>query len=355
MPIVSAETRACVQRQEDPSWSFARAKIPDLTGWIVILTDDDGHVGLGYAHALPAVTTHPEGAKAALDFLLPRLVGRDVHDLAAIMDDVEAVLAFSSSAKCAIDMALHDLLARHLGVGLNVLAGGRRRDRIPQSRIVPLKTPDGMAEKSQALVDEGYPALKLKLSGDAPLDVARVAAVRERVGPKTIITLDANQSYSAKPFIAAFTKMERHDITLVEQPVPAGDWDGMALVTRTLPVPVEADESAVTVPDVVHLIERRCADVISLKIPKLGGIRNTLAVATLCEANGIACRFGAAFGPALLQGVSAHLAAGLKRLDFPCELAEHLHLLDDPFTAVPLVEGCVEVPEGPGAGVTLAG
>ena len=72
MTIISAEAKPCVQRQSDAGWTFARAAVPDIRGWTIILTGDAGHTGLGYGHALPTVTAHGEGTKAALDFLLPR-------------------------------------------------------------------------------------------------------------------------------------------------------------------------------------------------------------------------------------------------------------------------------------------
>jgi L-alanine-DL-glutamate epimerase-like enolase superfamily enzyme len=354
MRITSAEAKACVQRLADPGWTFARGKVPELNGWTILLTGDDGTIGLGYVNALPIVTTHGAGAKAACDFLLPRLVGRDPFAIADIMAEVEAALTFQPSVKAAIDMALHDLIARGLGVSLDVLQGGRRRQRIPQGRILALKAPGEMAAIARDIVGQGYRMVKVKLSGDAELDIARVAAVRGAVGPAAMLTVDANQTYSAKGMIAAFRHMEKHDVALVEQPVPAADWAGLKLISQTLPVAVEADESAGSVGDVFRLVSDRVADVINLKITKLGGIRNAVAAAQICEAGGVGCRLGAAFGPALLQGFSAHVAASFARLEFPCELSEHLHLTDDPFTPLPVVDGAIAVPEGPGCGVTWA-
>jgi L-alanine-DL-glutamate epimerase-like enolase superfamily enzyme len=354
MRIISAEMKPCVQGLADPTWTFARGKVAELNGWTTLLTGDDGTLGLGYVHAVPSITTHGAGAKAACDFLLPRLVGRDPFSIAEIMAEIDAALAFQPGAKAAIDMALHDLVAHRLGVSLGVLLGGPRRQRIPQGRILSLKAPDEMGRIASDIAGQGYRMVKVKLSGEPDLDIARVAAVRAAIGPTAMMTVDANQTYSAKGMIAAFRHMETHDVALVEQPVPAADWAGLKLVTQTLPVAVEADESAGSVGDVFRLVSDRVADVINLKITKLGGIRNAIAAAQICEAGGVSCRVGAAFGPALLQAFSAHLAASFARLDFPCELSEHLHLTDDPFTPLPVADGMIAVPEGPGCGVTLS-
>jgi len=351
--IKSFELKKCTQRQEDPNWTFARATVPELPGWTVVLTDDDGRTGLGYAHAIAAITTHGEGAEAALKYLCPRLVGRDASDINGIMDEIEFVLAGQFSAKAAIDMALHDLLARQLSVPLHVLLGGKRRETLPQARIVSIKSPQQMAENAVKLTKEGFRTLKLKLSGDAALDTERVRAVREAVGPEPRITLDPNQSYNAKGIIAAFRLMEKHAINLLEQPVPTADLAGLKLVTQTLPVPVEADESADSVAAVWRIANERIADCVNLKITKLGGIRNVLAAMRICEAGGIICRFGAAFGPALLQAFSSHVAASARDLPFASELSEHTHLLDDPFDPLPVEKGEIAVPSGQGVGIGL--
>ncbi len=353
MPIVAAELRPCTQRQADPEWKFARATVPVLPGWVIALTDENGTTGLGYCHAVAAITTHGEGAEAALRFLQPMLVGREPEDLAAILDRIEVALAGNRSAKAAVDMALHDLVARRAGLPLSALMGGRWRERIPQSRILPIKAPAAMAKGAAELAAKGYRAIKVKLAGDAA-DAERVAEIRAAVGPGVTLTLDPNQTYSAKGFLAAWKRMERHDIALVEQPVPAADWAGLALLTRTLPVAIEADESVETVADVLRVVEGRVADVVNLKLTKLGGVRNFVTAARILEAGQVAARMGAAFGPALLQGASAHAAASLRHLPHACELSEHDHILDDPFTPVPIEDGMVAVPPGPGCGVSYA-
>ena len=339
MHIVDTRIEPCPQGLGDPLWKFARASVPRLEGHILVLTDDIGTRGLGYVHAIPAISTHGAGAQAALSWLAPVLVNRRLDELAAIMEEVDSLLAFSPSVKAGIDMALHDLLARRLGVAVHVLLGGRLHAQIAQSRILAIKAPAEMAAKAAQLAEEGYRTLKLKLSGDTTLDLARITEVRGAVGPGLRLTLDPNQSYTAKQMMGAFAKMERFDIALIEQPVPAADWAGLALLTRSLPVDIEADESAQTVQDVFRLVSDRAVDVINLKVTKLGGLRRFLQAVRICEAGQVGCRVGAAFGPALLQAMGAQAASVLRSLPHACELSEHLHLHDDPFTALPVVEG----------------
>lgn len=354
MHIAQVSVIPCPQRMRDASWKFARASVPTIDGYLLALTDDIGTTGLGYAHAIPAITSHGEGVRTALELLAPIVSGRRLDQIAAIMNDVDRRLAFQHSAKAAIDMALHDLLARRLGVPINVLLGGRVHAELPLSRILSIKPPSEMAANAAALAAGGYRQLKLKLSGDTDLDVDRVAAVRAAVGPDVVLTLDPNQSYHAKQMMAAFSRMEQYDIALIEQPVPAHDWAGLSLLTRSLPTAIEADESAVTVQDVHRLVADRVVDAINLKVTKLGGFRHFMEAVHICEAGGVICRVGAAFGPALMQAMNAHAASAITALPYACELSEHQQLLDDPCTDLPVANGVLTVPRTPGCGVELA-
>ena len=211
-----------------------------------------------------------------------------------------------------------------------------------------------MAAQAQKLVDAGYRYLKIKVHGHVEEDVARVKAIRRQVGDDVHLTIDANQSYSPKDAIAALNRMADYRIDLVEQPVAADDFEGLALVTRTVPVTVEADEAAGSLREIFDLVSKRAVDAVSLKIPKLGGLRNTLAAACLCEAAGIKYRLGAAVGSRLLAAQALHLACALPGVDYACELAEFDRLLDDPFTGLTVENGTLTLPDGPGSGVHLA-
>src|SRR5207248_837846 len=191
-------------------------------------------------------------------------------------------------------------------------------------------TPAEMAAAAQKLVDKGYRYLKIKVHGEVAEDVARVAAIRKQVGDDIHLTIDANQSYTPKDAIAALNRMAEHRVDLCEQPVDADDVEGLALVTRTVPVTVEADEAAGSLRDVFELVSRRAVDAVSLKIPKLGGLRNTLAAARLCEAAHIRHRLGASVGSRLLAAQARRLACALPGGAHACDPTRSDRLLDDP-------------------------
>jgi L-alanine-DL-glutamate epimerase-like enolase superfamily enzyme len=342
-------------RKEDPSWRFALGASPVTEGSILRIADEQGNEGFGYASATAHMGSITGTLEAELAYLRRQVINRDADDIAAIGVSLDRAIGGALQAKAAIDCALHDLLARRLGVPLYQLFGGKVRDRVPLLRILAIKKPQEMAAQAQKLVDQGYRYLKIKVHGDVQEDVACVAAIRKQVGRDVHLTIDANQSYSAKSAIVAINRMAEFDIDLVEQPVPVGDFEGLSLVTRTVPVVIEADEAAGSLAEVYQLVTRRAVDAVSLKIPKLGGFRNTIAAARLCEQAGVAYRLGAAIGPRLLAAHALHVACALPGITYACELGEFDRLLDDRFEGIEVVDGELYVPHVPGSGVHLKG
>ena len=92
---------------------------------------------------------------------------------------------------------------------------------------------------------------------------------------------------------------ESRSIDLVEQPVRADDFHGLGQVTQAVDVPVDADESAGSVEAVFRLVKDHLVDSVSLKVPKLGGLRRAQQVAAICRAGNVDCRLGAAVGSRL--------------------------------------------------------
>lgn len=350
MKIARVQLEPCVLRKDDPTWRFARGASPVTEGVIVTLTAENGVEGYGYGSATPHMGATRETLLAALNMFAPLVGGQDSFDITRVMRTLDRALAGHHQAKAAIDCALHDLDAKLLDVPLYQLFGGKLRDSLPVLRILAIKTPDEMAERAAALVAAGFNYLKIKLEGDVARDVPRVAAIRRRVGDGIHLTVDANQAYTVKDAITALNRMAEHGIDIAEQPVAANDFAGLKLVTDAVPMTVEADESAGSVDDVYRLVSGRIVDSVSLKIPKLGGLRRTLAAADICAAGQVGCRLGAAVGSRLLAAHALHVAAALPGADYACELGEFARLLDDPFEGVEIESGWLKVPALSGCG-----
>jgi L-alanine-DL-glutamate epimerase-like enolase superfamily enzyme len=283
------------------------------------------------------------------------LLGQDPLALARHAEEMEDIFPARPFERSGMDCALHDLAANGLGVRLYQLLGGKFRDEIPCARLIPLKAPEEMADHAETLARRGYRVLKIKLDGDLDLDARRVEAIRRRCGEPVKLTADANQAYASADAIALCALLAKHDVLLIEQPVPSEDTEGLARVTANATIAVEADEAIASVRDVVRLIRGRAAHSYNLKLGSLGGIHNTLLAARICESAGVCYRVGALFGPRIMAAQATHMAAAFPKIHIAAELAEFDHILDDPFDGFEVEGGTVRVPDEAGSGVTWAG
>jgi len=283
----------------------------------------------------------------------PAIIGADPFDIEAILHKLDTVVKGGERAKAGIDLALYDVCGKALGVPANRLFGGVIHPRVRVTRLMGMFEPKEMAERSAELSKRGYTAFKLKVGTTVKEDVERVKRVRDSVGPNATITIDFNQACSAKEAINSISHMEPYDVALVEQPVKLTDLKGMAMVRQAVRPLVMADEAVNSATDVLKIVDAGAADVISLKIPKMGGIFKARKAAAVCEAAGVDYLVGTAPGSRLLDAANAHLAASLRNLRLPCEIGEFERMADDPVRGFDVIEGFASPPEKPGLGVEV--
>ncbi|MDQ3629124.1 MAG: dipeptide epimerase [Actinomycetota bacterium] len=281
---------------------------------LVEVADVDGVVGVGEAPQVWAVTGDSlAGARACIEGpLASLLVGREPYDLHALSADVRAAVVGNTSAIAAVDVALHDLVARRLGVALPVLLGGSAL-RVPTDVTVSAGDADELGEVARERVRDGFATLKLKVGTDAATDVARVLAVRDAVGPEAVLRLDANQGWSAREAVRVISELEDAgaDVELVEQPVRAADLDGLAWVTDRVRTPVLADESVFSIRDLSAVIARRAADMVNVKLAKAGGIVPARTLLELARAHEMGTMVGSMMETHVGVGAAASVVAAL--------------------------------------------
>lgn len=336
---------------KDPNWRISGFAIPTNDACIFTVEADDGTIGEGYAAAFAHLGATQSGTYEVLDKIGKQLVGKDAFAIEANMDLARRTIRQNNPAKGAVDCALHDLAARLLRVPLYQLHGGKTRAKVPLLRILSIKSPDQMRGKAQELIDQGYRYLKLKVEGNPREDAERVRAVRKAVGDDIFISVDPNMAYRTKGAIEFARRIEDCGVSMMEQPLVDTDIAGLEAVTRAVELPIEADEAATTLEQVMDLAANRRVDAINLKIPRSGGILNIVSMARMCDIAGLGCRLGANVGSRLLAAHALHVAAALPNIDFACELAEFERLQNDPFEGIEVNNGELVVPDEIGTGV----
>ena len=334
---------------------------PSLEYVIVEIDTDTGITGVGEACTDIGFFGEPvEEVHSAIDLYLgPKLLGKDPFDREQLLFEID--FPGNVCAKSGIDLALHDLLGKALGIPVCNLIGGSQRKQVLAVMEVAGGTPDGMAQTCSEWVQRGVRGFKPKIGAIPEQDAERLAAIRAAVGPEIMLRADANQGYSPKEAIRLCRLCERLDVglELLEQPVPAWDLAGMAQVRAAVEVLIEADEAAYTPHDVVQIIRHQAADVINIKIAKAGGLYQAKKIAAVAEAGGLQCVIGTAYGLGVKIAAKLHLAAATRCLRDGVEFTElmlHDTLLAGPQAvdlAAPFDDGYLQVPLGPGFGVTL--
>ena len=215
---------------------------------VVKVHTDDGHTGYGNAPATVVITgdSHESVAAAIRYTIGPKLIGRDIDDREDILDTIHQSMVHNTSAKAALDMAVHDLFGQRYGLPLYRFFGGRKT-RIASDLTISINDPAGMAADACQAVALGYSHLKLKVGIAPAIDFQRVAAIRQAVGPDITIRLDANQGWKPKEAIRLIGRMEDAglDIELVEQPVAAAAFEGLKQVTDHVATAAMADAAGV--------------------------------------------------------------------------------------------------------------
>ena len=341
-------------------WSPHRPD-PALDYVIVSVETDEGITGIGEAATDIGFFGEPvEEVKCAIErYLGPRLIGRDPFDREEILHSLD--FRGNTCARSGIDLALHDLLGKAMGIPVYDLIGGCCRDQVLVAVEIAGGPPDGMARLCADYVEQGVRAFKPKIGGYPDDDAIRLKAIREAVGEGISIRADANQGYSPKEAIRLCRLAEKYDVglELLEQPVPAWDLEGMALVRKSVDTLIEADESAYSTHDVMNIIRQGAADVINIKVAKAGGLYNAKKIAALAEAAGLGCVMGTAFGLGIKVAAKLHLAASTRNIMDAVEFTEivlHDNLAAPPLDRLlmpPLKGGYLRVPTEPGLGVRL--
>lgn len=280
-------------------------------GVLVSLRAADGTLGFGEAMPLPGFGLESLGeAERALDAIGRALAGRDAGDLDAALDAARDAATGARSARAAADFALHDLAARLRGVPVAaLLAGAEPAAFVPANGFVSAATPREAAAQTHRLVAAGYDALKLKLGGDAALDVARVAAVRAAAGAGVALRLDANRAWTAGEAADRLHALVRFAPAYVEEPIAAASLEDWSRLAAASGIALAADESLRD--GARALLASGAVRWIVVKPAALGGLAPARRLAQEALAAGIRVVVTGFLDSALGRAAALHLAASL--------------------------------------------
>jgi L-Ala-D/L-Glu epimerase len=307
------------------------------TVW-VRLTDADGQEGWGEAAPSKFYGETADTVMAALSFYGSALPD-DPFKVEEAERRWETILRGNAAARSALSTALHDLVAKRLGIPLYRMWGLDPCLAPKSTFTIGLDDPG----RIQAKVREAdpYPILKVKLGTDRDVEILR--AIREATTKE--LRVDANCGWTLKRAIAMLPVLDEFGVTVLEQPLPPEDLEGLAAITAQAAIPVIADESCKTVVDIPPLVGK--VDGINIKLAKCGGLREALRMIAVARAHGLMVMVGCMIETSLGITAAAHFTPLVDIVD----LDGAALLANDPFTGATIDGGQVTLPSGPGLGV----
>jgi L-alanine-DL-glutamate epimerase-like enolase superfamily enzyme len=307
------------------------------TVWVRV-RDDDGCVGWGEAAPTTYYGESPETVLAALKLYAPHLP-RDPFDLESTERALKNALADNPSARAALSTALHDLVGKRLGVPLYRLWGLDPAATPISTFTIGLDTADKM--RAKVLEAEPYPVLKVKLGTNRDDEILRTI----RGATDKELRVDANCGWTRKQAIRMLPMLEEFGVTVLEQPLPAHDREGLAAVTRTARIPIIADESCLVATDIPPLVG--VVDGINIKLAKCGSLREALRMIAVARAHGMMVMVGCMIESSIAITAAAHVTPLVDIVD----LDGAALLASDPFEGATIEQGRIVLPSGPGLGV----
>jgi L-alanine-DL-glutamate epimerase-like enolase superfamily enzyme len=287
----------------------------------------------------------------AVDVDGARAIGRDAVDVEARWRELWDSLVFLGQTGLAVaalgvlDIALWDLRAQTVGLPLWRLLGGAR-ERVPvygSGGSLDASTNELLAEMA-GYAAEGCRAVKLKLGLGLAADRARVAAVRDALGPEVRIIVDGNQQWDAKGALAMARALADLDIWWLEEPAPVADLDAYAAVAAASPIRIATGETTFAPRPFADLIARRGADILMPNLQRVGGITAWRKVAAAAELQGLT------IASHVHPEFSVHTLAGIPN----ALVLEYLPWWPQPFRErLSIRDGFAAPSTAPGLGLTL--
>lgn len=320
-------------------FKIARHEHFEIRTVLVTLRDENGIEGWGEATPQRFYGETPETVLAALD-VYATVLPNDPLDLEEAERRFEATLAGNNSARAALSSALHDLAGKRLGIPVHRM-WGLDPARAPMSTFtIGIDTAEMIRKK--VIEAEPYPILKIKLGSDRDMEILNT--IRDVTQKE--LRVDANCGWTVKHAIRMLPVLAEYGVTVLEQPLPAGDLDGLAEIRRHARIPLIVDESCLTSADIPRVVGK--VDGINIKLAKTGGLREAIRMIHIARAHHLMVMVGCM----VESSIAITAAAQFTPLVDIVDLDGAALLAHDPYAGATIHGGQLRLPDGPGLGVT---
>ena len=346
--IDSMESRTFINKRTS-AFRIATGSSDTEENVIVKLVSGDDF-GVGSANPTDVTQETLASMESFLSVASRKIVGTDENYPDKLHQRLDAIAIGNTAAKAAVDIALFDLLSKREKKPLHEYLGGKR-DKIITDMTIGIEPLEITVQKALEHTRSGFRALKIKVGLEFDEDIKRVSAVRDAVGPKIQLRVDANQGYTVDQAIKFCEAMETLDVAVVEQPVKAEDYEGLRRVSQSSNLPIMADECVKSVLDARKVARESIADMINIKLMKSAGINDAVLINRLAEAADVGTMVGCMGEIQVSIAAGLHFALSSENV-LLADLDSHFSIVDDPSSGLLFEDGHLVAPKKPGLGIT---
>ena len=322
---------------------------------IVVIRTEKGITGFG--ECSPYMPVNGESMDTCFivgQYFAKLMKGQNALKLEENLAAMDKLIYANSSIKSAFDIALHDIIGQHQQVPLYKLYKGKNNKELVTDYTVSLSDPEKMAADALKIKNQGYPSIKVKLGASGKKDVERIKKIREAVGDKIPLRIDANQGWNVKEAIDTLNALEKYDVEHCEEPIAKWNFMRLRKVKKNSPIPIMADESCGDAHDAERLIKLKACDMFNIKVGKAGGVFNAYEIVKLGGKAKMHMQVGAFLESRLGMTASAHLALcndHIVHCDFDTPLMFSEDIVSGGLTYH--ANGVMKVPDVPGLGASI--
>lgn len=333
-------------------YSIAYKTVDSVDNVIVRIEAEDGSYGLGAAN--PSKYVVEEENEDVLQQLseerLEAFIGREITKFFELIGEVHTRFT-SVGARIALEVALHDLFTKHLGVRL-VDFYGQRVKSLPTSVTIGIKDVTETIEEANEYIGNGFKILKVKLGKSVDEDIERMHKLIEEMPSEIKVRIDANQGWSVEDTIKFHVDTMGLDIELIEQPLKQDGVEEMRVLPGDLKNIIAADESLISPKDALILAQDPIASgIFNIKLMKCAGLTKAKDIAVIAENAGIDLMWGCNDESVISITAALHIAFSCANTKY-IDLDGSLDLATDVATGgFILEEGMMRISNKPGLGL----
>jgi muconate cycloisomerase len=285
---------------------------------LIVRIEADGLIGWGEAASAPRMTGDilPGMIAVVNQIFKPKILGRSVLDYNKIIQDLDILVHNNTGPKCAIAMALLDLLSKFNEVPMYTLLGKKLRDNFNSIAILGNATIEEDIDEAKKLISTGTEFFKIKVGkSDIDLEINNTFKIRETIGTAAKLCADANAGLTYEKTIQYCKGVEEANLIFLEQPLQT--MSQMADVLKHISIPLCMDESIFTVDDIIKMKQMNAGFGVNLKNIKIGGPSALIEAANVSNNLGISINISSKVAEtAIATTVMLHCAAVSPNLDW---------------------------------------